>query len=150
METKALTEYRSESASKTKVLAARDAERMKIEALLSQLDEQPRRNFPRPRRQIDAPPRQGVYLIRAVDGAVLHVGRTVSGQRGLAQRLRNHLSGKSSFVRGFLGGDAKLLRCKFQFQYIEIESDRERALLEHRAIAWYCPAHLGLGRQDSE
>jgi excinuclease UvrABC nuclease subunit len=90
---------------------------------------------------------QGVYLIRDENGVVLHVGRTVSGQKGLAQRLENHRSGKSSFVKIHLKGERDLLKNNFTFQYIEVEDDRERALLENHAIAWYCPVHLGLGRK---
>lgn len=142
--------YRYDFISKAKAMSNQNTERARVESLLGNLDQQPRLAFPLPRRQIAAPSAQGVYLIRAADGAVLHVGRTVSGEKGLAQRLRNHLSGKSSFVRSYLNGNAGLLRSGFTFQYIEVENDRERALLEHHAVAWYCPAHLGLGRESAE
>ena len=131
-------------------MSKQNIERTRVESLLGKLDKQPRLAFPFPRKQIAAPLAQGVYLILDADGVVLHVGRTVSGQKGLAQRLRNHLSGKSSFVRNHLNGNAGLLRSGFTFQCIEVENDRERALLEHHAIAWYCPVHLGLGRESAE
>jgi hypothetical protein len=124
-------------------------ERARIMALFESLDAQPRIAFPQSRKSIDAPSTQGVYVIRAADGTVLHVGRTVSGQKGLAQRLRNHVSGKSSFVRTYLHGNSDALRSSFSFQYIEVENDRDRALLEHHATAWHCPAHLGLGREGN-
>lgn len=126
------------------------AERDHVEVLLRNLDSQPCHAFPAPRGKLEAPSTQGVYLIRSDTGVVMHVGRTVSGKKGLAQRLRNHLNGKSSFVRSYLNGEAMLLRGSFTFQFIEVEDDRERALLEYRAIAWYCPAHLGLGRESPE
>lgn len=141
---------RSDSDSKAEVMSKQDTERARVETLLSNLDKQPRLAFPLPRDKIAAPSTQGVYLIRDHNGAVLHVGRTVTGQKGLAQRLGNHLGGKSSFVRSYLNGNVGLLRSGFTFQYIEVESDRERALLEHHAIAWYCPAHLGLGRESAD
>lgn len=141
---------RSDSVSKAEVMSKQNTERARVELLLGNLDKQPRLAFPLPRKKIAAPSAQGVYLIRATDGTVLHVGRTVSGPKGLAQRLGNHLSGKSSFVRIYLNGNAGLLRSGFTFQYIEVENDRERALLEHHAIAWYCPAHLGVGRECAE
>lgn len=123
-------------------------ERACVESLLAKLGNQLKHDFLSSLEQNTPPPSQGVYLIRGRDDAVLHVGRTVSGQRGLAQRLKNHLSGRSSFVRAYLNGNAKLLLDGYKFQYIEVENDRTRALLEYRAIAWYCPAHLGLGRKN--
>ena len=126
------------------------AERDHIKALLRKLDSQPLQAFPAPRGKLEAPRTHGVYLIRSIAGEVLHVGRTVSAKNGLAQRLRNHLDGKSSFVRSYLNGDARVLRDNHSFQCIEVEDDRERALLEHCAVAWYCPAHLGLGRDGHE
>lgn len=126
------------------------SERNHIDSLLRKLDSQPLQVFPVPRGKLEAPSTQGVYLIRSAAGEVLHVGRTVSGKDGLAQRLRNHLYGKSSFVRCYLNGDAGKLRKGLTFQCIEVTGDRERALLEHWAVAWYCPAHLGLGREGAE
>ena len=126
------------------------AERNHVESLLRELDNQPQQAFPAPRGKLEAPSTQGVYLIRSSIGEVLHVGRTVSGQNGLSQRLRNHLRGQSSFVRSYLNGNSSVLRDSCSFQFIEVEGDRERALLEHAAVAWYCPAHLGLGREGGE
>lgn len=126
-------------------------ERTRISALFKRLDEQPRVVFPAQVKLIKelVPTTHGVYVIRAADGKVLHVGRTVSGIDGLAQRLCDHVKGKSSFVRTHLDCQGKVLPSNYTFQYSEVENDRERALLEHYAIAWHCPAHLGLGRKPS-
>ena len=131
-------------------MSEQNEERARIKELFENLTNQPRVAFPPPRKLIAAPSTHGVYVIRAADGTVLHVGRTVSGRNGLAQRLRNHINAKSSFVRTYLNGNADILRRSFTFQYIEVEDDRERALLEHHATAWYCPAHLGLGREGNK
>ncbi len=122
--------------------------RARINTLFQSLEAMPHIKFSAPGTRIKEPQTQGVYAIRAGDGTVLHVGRTVSGENGLAQRLQNHLSGKSSFVRAYLKGDTKHLRDTFTFQCIEVENDRERALLEFFAIAWHCPLHVGLGRNE--
>lgn len=123
-----------------------NSESSRIKSMLGDLERQPRSPF----LKIEAPAKHGVYLIRGDDGTVLHVGRTVTAHNGLAQRLRNHLYGKSSFVRNHLNGETETLRRSFTFQCIVVENDRERALLEHYAIAWFCPVHLGLGRVRGE
>jgi hypothetical protein len=105
--------------------------------------------FPKHRQRLDAPDVHGVYVIRDPMRRVTHVGRTYRGQAGLFQRLRNHLSAQSSFVLVYLKGDATKLRDGFTFQYLEVPNDRERALLEHFATAWHCPAHLGVGARRS-
>lgn len=124
-------------------------ERALVNALFESLDAQPRVLFPQKGKRISAPLAHGVYVICAPDGTVVHVGRTVTGQKGLSQRLGNHVNGKSSFARGYLKGKTEELRSSFTFQYIEVFDDRERALLEHFATAWHCPARLGLGRGSS-
>lgn len=125
-------------------------EREGVEALRVELDNRPCLPFASWCTHKKATSSQGVYLIRDEDGAVLHVGRTVSGKNGLTQRLGNHYNGRSTFVKKYLNGDVKRLRNNFQYQLIEVHDDRIRALLEYQAIAWYCPAHLGLGRKDSK
>lgn len=91
------------------------------------------------------PNAQGVYIIYNLHGVVFHVGRTVRGRGGLRQRLNNHLRGRSSFVKDFLDGKSRSLRGKYQFQYIKVKNDRQRALLEALATGKLCPQHLGLG-----
>ena len=120
-------------------------ERARVERLLHLLHKQPILSFPMPRGRLNAPPTQGVYVIRNSKGVVAHVGRTVRGSRGLRQRLQNHLSAQSSFVQAFLGGHGKKLREGFTFQCLPVANPRERALLESMAVAWHCPLHLGVG-----
>lgn len=120
-------------------------ERQKIRNLLSRLNRQPLRSFPPERQRLNAPKAHGVYVIRNRNKRVVHVGRTLRGKNGLAQRLRNHLQAQSSFVIAHLNGDGNKLRNGFTYQYLEVKNDRARALLEHCATAWHCPLHLGLG-----
>ena len=121
------------------------AEKHEIEALFQRLEKQPMVTFPEARGQLLAPKTHGVYVIRNKKERVVHVGRTVRGIAGLHQRLNDHLQAKSSFVIVHLSRDGKALREGYTFQYIEVPDDRKRALLEHFATAWHCPAHLGLG-----
>ena len=65
---------------------------------------------------------------------------------GLAQRLRDHLSGSSSFKYHYLNGDGSILRNNYQFRCVEVENPRIRTLLEAYAIGHLCPQHLGLGQ----
>ncbi len=84
-----------------------------------------------------------MYIIRGPKGRVLHVGRTVSGKRGLFQRLRNHLQSRSSFMLLY-GRPRKLqLRGHCYFQYVLVPHPRQRALLEALAIGTLLPAHIG-------
>ena len=87
---------------------------------------------------------RGVYVIRDSDGKVLHVGRTPRAAHGLNQRLRDHLRGSSSFVRGHFEGDGNQLRHGCTFQFLVVNDERKRALLESLAIGTLCPQHLGL------
>ena len=119
-------------------------ERARIRTLLSQLNRQEAHNFPDPLCRDFATKDHGVYLILDKKGAVLHVGRTYRAKSGLRQRLRNHLSGASSFVKIHFGGKGSLLRTGHKYKYLKIENDRERALLECLATAWHCPRHLGV------
>src|SRR5260370_26778424 len=123
----------------------RPMERSKIKNLFQVLEKQPKRRFPKPRQRLEAPQTHGVYVMRSPSGKVLHVGRTHRGYMGLHQRLYNPLQGLSSFVDKYLRGQGSRLRRGYTFQYLEVESDRERALLEHLATAWHCPKHLGVG-----
>jgi len=101
--------------------------------------------FPQAREPLQAPTDQGVYIIYNPKGEVVHVGRSVRGQNGLYQRLRNHLRGSSSFTRKYLNGDGNKLRLGYKYKYRVIPDPRKRALLEALATGRLCPKHLGLG-----
>lgn len=118
-------------------------ERDAISQLLAELNTQPILPFPQEGTPLQAPTGQGVYVIRSSRNRVVHVGRTVRGKAGLRQRLRNHLAAQSSFVNVWLEGRASELRTGYTYQYLEVSDNRQRALLEHIATAWHCPAHLG-------
>jgi hypothetical protein len=121
-------------------------ERQVIKDLFENLCSQPKRAFPQSRQPLDAPAKHGVYIICKGE-TVLHVGRTVSGQDGLYQRLNNHLHGSSSFTRGYLKGKGTTLReSGYTYQFLELEDSRKRALLEAYAIGMLCPEHLGVGQ----
>ncbi len=101
--------------------------------------------FPELRGKLNAPDAQGVYVIYDPKGHVVHVGRTPKAKGGIAQRLRNHMSGSSSFKYYYLDGDGSKLRGKFKFRCIAVKNPRIRALLEAYAVGRLCPKHLGLG-----
>ena len=123
---------------------AENREAENIRERFKKLCQQAQNNFPQKGQTLDVPPTQGVYVIRK-GATVLHVGRTVRGKDGLHQRLTNHLRGSSSFTREQFEGKGEVLRDrKYTFQYLEVESARERALLEAFAIGSLCPEHLGL------
>ena len=119
-------------------------ERNRIQQLLEALNQASISLFPRGRESIRVPKKLGVYVIRDPAEAVVYVGRTTRAKNGLHQRLRNHMAGKSALVRVHLKGDTNRLRDGFSYQFLEVENDRERALLEHIATAWHCPEVLGL------
>jgi len=109
------------------------------------LCKQKEHRFPQKRQPLDAPKSHGVYIIRSND-TILHVGRTLRGREGLRQRLTDHLRGNSSFVRDDLNGQGATLReTGYTYQFLERESDRERALLEALATGTLCPKHIGTG-----
>lgn len=120
-----------------------------IKALFKQLQKQKKFPFPAVGNIPDVPETQGVYVIRDSAQRVVHVGRTLRGCAGLRQRLNDHLQGRSSFVRNYLI-DRTLLRNGYTFQYLPVQDNRQRALLENLTTAWHCPAHLGLGTANAE
>jgi hypothetical protein len=121
-------------------------EREEIECLFSELQKQPKSKFPQLGKRLDAPKdRHGVYVIRNSSGLVEHVGRTLRGKKSLFQRLGNHLGGISSFMETHHSGNGRVLRDGYTFQFLAVDNDRQRALLEYYATAWHCPVHLGLG-----
>ena len=89
--------------------------------------------------------KQGVYIIYNENGKVLHVGKTDDGKEGLNQRLYNHLTNGSSFSKKYLKVMNMNLREVGMFKFLEVENDRERALLEALTIGKLCPEHLGTG-----
>jgi len=96
------------------------------------------------RGRVCEPPGRGVYVIYGPRGRPLHVGRTPRARGGLAQRLTNHLRGRSSFVRERFEGDGSRLRRRgYGFRCLEVGNARRSALLEAYAVGRLCPAHLG-------
>jgi hypothetical protein len=116
-----------------------------INMLFESLLQQTKHAFPKSRQSFEVPVKHGVYVIYQ-EKDVLHVGRTIRGEHGLQQRLRNHLQGKSSFTRAYFSGDGNKLRDKtFSFHFLEVLEPRKRALLESLAIGKLCPLHIGVG-----
>lgn len=105
----------------------------------------PTRPFPRARAPLDCPSCQGVYLILDPSGQVAHVGRTTRARAGLAQRLKAHPAGLSSFVINHLGSNAAQLRRGYSFAFVEVPQPRLRALVEAYATGVLCPRHIGTG-----
>ena len=119
----------------------------KVELLFGQLMSAPLEAFPKLRKPMPAPTEQGVYVIINHKSEVVHVGRTISGAKGLYQRLCNHLSNNSSFSREFLQGRGAKLRKDYCFRYVVVPNDKLRAYLEAYAIGHLCPKHIGTGRK---
>lgn len=117
----------------------------RIRKLYQQLVRAKRVAFPESRKALSAPTSHGVYVIYGSRGATLHVGRTVSGRRGLRQRLNNHLQGQSSFTAAMFGRKGARLRRSHSFAYVEVSNARRRALLEAYAVGNLCPRHVGTG-----
>lgn len=92
---------------------------------------------------------QGVYIIYQ-DKSILHVGRTYRAKQGIKQRIKNHLYGNSSFMKYFDKMNKEKLKKYCTFKYIEVKSDRKRALLEFLAIGILCPEYLGEHRGKKE
>ncbi len=120
-----------------------ECEISKVRNLFAKLCQEPKHLFPELERKLQVSKEHGVYVLYRNDD-VVHVGRTLRGKEGLNQRLKNHLYGSSSFVKNFLKDKALLRGEEFQYQYILVESPRDRALLESYAIGSLCPEHLGL------
>jgi hypothetical protein len=117
----------------------------KVRALFAQLKRAPLRRFPELRTELDAPTGLGVYVIYDPKGRVAHVGRTPRAAGGIAQRLRNHMAGASSFTNKQLKGDGSKLRGRYKYRCIEVRTKRHCALLEAYAIGSLCPIHIGTG-----
>jgi len=116
-----------------------------VEKLFSQLISSKDYLFPETRKKVTAPNERGVYIIYSPKGKVLHVGRTPKAKNGIAQRLRDHLAGNSSFVVKHFKREGARLRNGYKFKYLVVSNKRLRAILEAHAIGHLCPAHIGLG-----
>jgi len=120
-----------------------------VRALFAKLKRAPLRTFPKLRQELDAPRALGVYVIYDPKGRVAHVGSTPRAAGGIAQRLRNHMQGASSFTKRRLKGDGVQLRGRYRYRCIEVRAKRHRALLEAYAIGSLCPIHIGTGERAS-
>ena len=108
-----------------------------------------RPKFPMPREPLDAPQGKGVYVIYSPKGKVVHVGRTPKARGGLAQRLKDHMSGASSFTLRYLKKQGWKLRGRYSFRCLVVRNARLRAYLEAYATGCLCPAHIGLSKNAS-
>jgi hypothetical protein len=104
--------------------------------------------FPEAGKRLKAPNKLGVYIIYNPKRQVVHVGCTPRAKGGIAQRLKNHLAGLSSFTEKHLRGKPKRLRGGYMYRYLVVREPRRRALLEAYTIGCLCPAHIGHGRKD--
>jgi hypothetical protein len=105
-------------------------------------------SFPKLHAKLDASKNRGVYVIMNSRSTVEHVGSTPRAKHGIQQRLRDHLSGRSSFTRNRFSGKGSKLREGFKYRYLEVRNQRKKALLEAYAIAHLCPKHIGLGEKE--
>lgn len=117
----------------------------KVKELFEKLLLAENRKFPLPKMALDATSERGVYIIYNPTGKVVHVGRTPRAKWGIYQRLKDHLSGKSSFTYNYLANNPNRLRRGFTFKYIEVKNVKIMAYLEAYAIGNLCPEHIGVG-----
>jgi hypothetical protein len=123
-------------------------EQKTIQKLLAELVRKKRCPFPGPGEKLEASKGKGVYIIYHPQGRVFHVGSTPRAKGGVAQRLRDHLAGRSSFVQKEFNGDGSQLRRVYEFQYLVVENGRRRALLEALGTGQLCPKHIGHGGDE--
>jgi hypothetical protein len=116
-----------------------------VQALFDKLTRAPKQKFPQAYSSLDAPNGRGVYVIYNHRGRPAHVGGTPRAKNGIAQRLRDHLAGRSSFTIQHLKQHPSELRGRYAFQCLVVPNSRHRALLEAYAIGQLCPAHIGHG-----
>lgn len=120
------------------------SESEKIMKLHNTLVSSPLQEFPAVGK-IDASSKQGVYVIYDNKMRSLHVGKTNGGQNGINQRLLNHVWNQSSFSKLYMQKNNIFLRRWGKFQFIELQDDRERSLLEALTAGLLCPIHIGTG-----
>jgi hypothetical protein len=125
-------------------------EEIEIKELLARLLREPCHLFPARGGKFQASNRKGVYIIYSPLDDVLHVGSTPRAKGGLGQRLRDHLHGNSSFTVSHFRGDGSRLSEGYKYQYLVIDSGRQRALVEALGIGQLCPVHIGHGLDDEE
>jgi hypothetical protein len=109
-----------------------------VRTLFEKLINAPLKSFPLPRGALDVPHEDGVYVIYGRRRRVLYVGRTyrsLLGGGSLNRRLSTH---RTKY------GPRRCL-----FRYLVVKNSRKRALLEHYATGYLCPADLGLGDKES-
>jgi hypothetical protein len=125
-----------------------------ISRLFRALMKAPRCKFPEVGEKLEASRKKGVYIIFHPRGRVLHVGSTPRAQNGIAQRLRNHMQGQSSFTqRHFKSASKKKgsqLRGRYSYSCVPVSNPRQRALLEAYSIGVLCPKHIGHGSKSGE
>ena len=119
-----------------------------LQRLFGRLISMPRYKFPLAGGSITAPTDKGVYVIYGPRRKPSHVGGTPRARNGIAQRLRDHLAGRSSFVIKYLDSDPSRLRGCYEYQCLAVPDKRIRALLEAYAIGQLCPAHIGHGLEQ--
>jgi hypothetical protein len=137
-----------------KDVAQMNSELVRVKGKFAELLRSPLHSFPGSRQRFKETDKRGVYVIYSPRGKVLHVCGTPRGQRGIWQRLGNHLHGQSSFTNksNYLwryGGRTLKDRCTYvrehcSYRYLAIEDERLRVLLEAYAIGHLCPDHVGL------
>jgi hypothetical protein len=131
------------------IMNPQPGERKIIQKLLAALLRAERQRFPDAHETLEAPNEKGVYIIYSPQGKVMHVGSTPRAKRRIAQRLRDHLAGRSSFTAKMFNRDGSRLRNGYQYRCLPVKDDRHRALLEALAIGQLCPKHIGSGRRRS-
>lgn len=94
--------------------------------------------------KINVSNKQGVYIIYNNNKEVLHVGKTKDARNGLNQRLLNHVRNQSSFSKLYMQKNKICLRNWGFIKFIEIDSPRDRSLLEALTAGILCPAHIGI------
>lgn len=129
---------------KGRMQIAMTRKQQRIRTLFAAPTKQPVRHFPAPGDTLVAPSAPGVYVICDPRGNVVHVGATPRGKRGLAQRLKNHMHGASSFTQRHLEGQGSRLRRGYSYRYLVVRKPETRAYLEAYTIGSLCPAHIGV------
>jgi hypothetical protein len=134
--------------------AQMSGELVRVKAKFAELIRSPLHLFPGSRQRFKETDKRGIYVIYSPRGKVLHIGGTPRGQRGIRQRLGNHLHGQSSFtnksnyLRRYGGRTLKdrytYVREHCSYRCLAIEDERLRVLLEAYAIGHLCPDHVGL------
>ena len=97
--------------------------------------------------KLDITCEHGVYIILDTKQQVVHVGNTTRGEKGLCQRLNNHIGGSSSFSKNYLKPKQLSIRDGFIYKLLEVPNARERSILQAFTIGTLCPKHIGTGEK---